>query len=130
MSNHPHYQYPQTAPGTYPVNKASSYVYSSRAYLNSGVFGAIVGGTSVLAINLHKVQENQMTLKHAITDSLAKGAGAGVATAAGAAVASSVGGGLMSFVFLAATATGVGYLLNSVGKSVSEKAVNSQKESS
>lgn len=71
-----------------------------------------------------------MTLKHAITDSLAKGAGAGVATAAGAAVASSVGGGLMSFVFLAATATGVGYLLNSVGKSVSEKAVSSQKESS
>jgi hypothetical protein len=72
-----------------------------------------------------------MTMKEAITNSLAKGAGAGVATATGAAVASAVrAGAFVSLALMVATATGVGYVLYSVGKSVSQKTVSASEKPS
>lgn len=116
MTKHPSFQQYQTL-------TPSTRVYPNTV-MNAGLFGAIVGGTASLALNLHKVQDDSMTMKQAFVDSLAKGAGAGVATAAGAAVATSARfGSFASFVLLVATATGVGYVLNSVGNSVSEKGV-------
>ena len=129
MSNHPQKHYPQTAPGVYPAYRTPSYAYPSKLYLNAGVVGLIVGGTSALAVNLHKVQDKQMTSMEAATDSLAKGAAAGVATATATAVASSItGGGFLSLALMVATATGVGYVINSVGKSVSEKVSGSSEK--
>ena len=120
MSHHP-------SPQQYQTVTPSTYLYPN-AVMNAGLFGAIVGGTASLALNLHKVRDDGMTTKQAFIDSLAKGAGAGVATAAGTAVATSARfGSFASFALLVATATGVGYVLNSVGKSVSEKAVTVSK---
>ncbi len=132
MSNHPHNHYPQHTQATYPAYRTQpAYVYSNKAYLNAGVVGAIVGGSSALAVNLHRVQEKEITAMEAFTDSLAKGAGAGVATATATAVASSLGSrGFMSLALMVATATGVGYILTSIGKSVSEKVVSSSEKSS
>ncbi len=131
MSNHPHPHNLQTTPASYHVYKSSTRPYSGTTLLNAGIFGTIVGGTAALGMNLHKVRDNEMTAKEAVIDSLAKGAGAGVATAAATAVASSAGGGgLLSLAFMVATATGVGYVLHSVGKSVSEKVVSTSEKSS
>ena len=125
MPHHPHHQYAQPTQHAYPVYRAPTYVSSSRTLLTAGVVGTVVGGTSALAANLHKVQDKQMTTKEAVANSLATGAGAGVATATGVAVASAVrAGGFVSLALMAATATGVGYLLYLIGKSVSEKAVS------
>ncbi len=130
MSSHMHY--PQTLQQnvqpvrTYPAG--GSYLTSNYA-VSAGIFGTVVGGTAALAANLHKVQDDRMTMKQAFVDSLAKGAGAGVATAAAAGVASSFRtSGFTSFVLMAATATGVGYVLNSMGKSVSEKNAGASKK--
>lgn len=130
MPTYPSHHHPQSVPAAYPVYKTPSYVYPN-VLVTTGILGTVVGGTAVLATNLHKVQDNQMTMKQAVVDSLAKGAGAGVATAAAAAVASAVrGGAILSLALMVATATGVGYVLNSVGKSVSEKAVGSSEKKS
>ena len=128
MTSHSHY-YPQNLQQTrtYPAT-TSSYPAPNYA-MAAGVFGTVVGGTAALAANLHKVQDDQLTMKQAFVDSLAKGAGAGVATAAATAVVSTFRfGSITSLLVMAATATGVGYVLNSVGKSVSEKsAVDAKK---
>ncbi len=119
------YQQNATQTRTYPV--AGTYPATHYA-LPAGLFGTMVGGTAALAANLHKVRENEMTMGRAFVDSLAKGAGAGVATAAAAGVVSSFRtSGLTSVVLMAATATGVGYILNSVGKTVSEKTAEGSK---
>lgn len=101
----------------YPVRTTQTALQPS-AVLVSGMFGMVVGGSTVMAMNLHRVQDNRMTMGQAVADSLAKGAGAGVATACAVAVARSIGGShLLNFAVLLATATGVGYLINYVGKS-------------
>lgn len=111
---------------TYPAT--GTYLVPSNYAMNAGIFGTVVGGTAALAANLHKVQDDEMTMKQAFVDSLAKGAGAGVATAAAAGVVSTFRtSGFTSLVLMAATATGVGYVLNSVGKSVSKDAKNDSK---
>ncbi len=98
--------------------------------LTAGVIGTVVGGTTALAVNLHKVQDKQITMKEAVAKSLATGAGAGVATATAAGVALAVhAGAFVSLALMVATATGVGYVLQSVGKSVSEKAVSNSEKS-
>ncbi|MEZ4528777.1 MAG: hypothetical protein R2941_22930 [Desulfobacterales bacterium] len=109
---------------TYPVYKyqtASPTLPSSRYVLNAGILGTIVGGSAALGVNLHKVRKKEMTVEQAVSNSIAKGAGAGVATAVGAAAASAVSGGLLSVAVMAAAASSVVYLLNSGGKSGSEK---------
>lgn len=105
----------------YPVKVHQTYVHPSYV-LTTGMFGMVVGSTTAMGVNLHRVQKEEMTLNEAFIDSLAKGAGAGVATAAAAATAGVVGSrGLVNLAVILSTATGVGYLLNSVGESVACK---------
>ncbi|CAN2042071.1 conserved hypothetical protein [Candidatus Magnetomoraceae bacterium gMMP-15] len=124
----PQYQYQTTLP-TYtqyqthvPLKQSrsvSTTSLNSQCILGAGILGTIVGGTSAMGANLHKVQDKEITMAQAAVDSLVKGAGAGVATAAGAGVASAVGGGsFLSLTFMVVAATGVNYVLNAVGKKV------------
>ena len=72
-----------------------------------------------------------MTMLQAGIDSLAKGAGAGVATAAGVAVAKAIGSGsLVTLLVMLGTATGVNYMLNAVGKTTAAKETSSKTEKS
>jgi len=147
MTSHPkyiHYNYPTPATPAYPVQTASYPVkptyhlartatpalYTS-AVLATGVIGAVAGGTAALAVNLHRVQDKQISMSQAAIDSLAKGAGAGVATATGIAVARAVGGGsLATLLVMVGAATGVGYMLNAVGRTTAAKAISSKAEKS
>ena len=120
MNRYPYYSY---YPAYYGTRTGLGAVDPARA-LAAGGMGFIVGGSAALGVNLHKVRANQMTLNEALIDSVAKGAGAGVATAAASAAASAVGGsGVVSFAVMAATATGVVYLLNSIGRHSTEDVV-------
>lgn len=113
------------------VYSTPSSSYHSKYILNAGILGTVVGGSAALGMNLHKVRSNEMTMEQALSNSLAKGAGAGVATAVGAAAASTISGGFMSVVVMAAAASSVVYLLNSMEKSGSEKVKSvSKKEES
>jgi hypothetical protein len=147
MTSHPkytHFNYPISATPAYPVHTASYPVkpayhlartttpalYTS-AVLATGVIGAVAGGTAALAVNLHRVQDKQIGMSQAAIDSLAKGAGAGVATATGIAVARAVGGGsLATLLVMVGAATGVGYMINAVGRTTAAKAVSSKAEKS
>lgn len=101
----------------YPVRTNQTTLQPSTV-LVSGMFGMVVGGSTAMAMNLHRVQDNRMTMGQAVADSLAKGAGAGVATACAVAAARSIGGShILNLAVLLATATGVGYLINYMGKS-------------
>lgn len=138
MSMHPAHQtsppsalqsriyYPAPA---YPVRTWASSAYPmSSAVISAGLLGTVIGGSTAMALDLHRIQEGRMTLSQAFTDSLAKGAGVGVATAAATAVARAVGGGpVLSLAVIIATATGVGYVLNSVGKSAAAKTAEDKK---
>ncbi len=87
------------------------------AVLNTGIFGTVVGSTAAMGINLHKVRDKEMTLGEATADSLAKGAGAGIAAAVATAAVQSLGGSrLTNWTVLLATATGVGYAINTLGR--------------
>jgi len=120
-----HYPYPAPTAYTYPARINPTYIQPS-AVLTTGMFGMVVGGTAAMAVNLHRMQDNTMSMGQALTDSLVKGAGAGVATATATAAARAMGGsGLTNLVVLLATATGVGYVLNSVGKSAIAKSSTS-----
>ena len=149
MTTHPtHINQNLSAPAApaYPVHQAASYYPATPTYhlartttpalyptavLATGVIGAVAGSSAAMAVNLHRVQDNQMTMLQAGIDSLAKGAGAGVATAAGVAIAKAVGGGsLATLLVMLGTATGVGYMLNAVGKTTAAKAISSKAEKS
>jgi hypothetical protein len=111
MNRYPYYSY---YPAYYGTRTGLGAVDPARA-LAAGGMGFIVGGSAALGVNL---------LNEALIDSVAKGAGAGVATAAASAAASAVGGsGVVSFAVMAATATGVVYLLNSIGRHSAEDVV-------
>lgn len=103
---------------TYPTYSSPS---SSRYLLKAGLLGTIVGASAALGVNFHKVRNDEMTVEQAVSNSLAKGAGVGVATAVGAAAASVVTGSVLSAVVMAGAASSVIYLINSVGKSSPEK---------
>lgn len=123
MDGYPYHTYQSHYPTNY-ATRAGIGPLDPHRILAAGGFGFMVGGTAALGVNLHKVQANQMTLNQALIDSVAKGAGAGVATAAASAAASAVGGsGMLSFAVMAATATGVIYLLNSIGKRAADEVV-------
>jgi len=147
MTSHPkyiHYNYPTATTPVYPAKTASYPVkptyhparttapsFYTSAVLTTGVIGAVAGGAAAMAVNLHRVQDNQMTMSQAAIDSLAKGAGAGVATAAGIALAGAVGGGgLATLLVMVGAATGVGYMLNAVERTTAAKAVSSKAEKS
>lgn len=123
MNRYPSQGYPGHYPAYYTPRTPAGAIDASRV-LSAGGFGFVVGGSAALGVNLHKVRANQMTLNEALVDTVAKGAGAGVATAAATAAASAVGGtGIASFAVMAATATGVIYVLNSIGKTTTENVV-------
>lgn len=122
--------YPVQQP-TYHLARTTTPALYPTAVLATGVIGAVAGSSVAMAVNLHRVQDNQMTMLQAGIDSLAKGAGAGVATAAGVAVAKAVSGGsLVTLLVMLGTATGVGYMLNAVGKTTAAKATSSKAEKS
>jgi hypothetical protein len=105
-----------------PAARSQVYYAAPSAVLNTGMFGMVVGATVVLGANLHRVGDDGMTMGEALTDSLVKGAGAGVATAAAVAAARAAGGsGLVNLVVLLGTATGVSYLLHTVGRPAAVK---------
>ncbi len=123
--SHPYYSYYPTYYGT---GTGLGPIDASRALAAAGT-GFVVGASAALGVNLHRVKANQMTLNEALVDTVAKGAGAGVATAAASAAASAVGGsGLTKFAVMLATATGVIYVLNSIGKQASDEVVVSPKK--
>lgn len=106
------YHYPQQFYSNYPTG-----YFNSRLALSTGFFGAIVGFTMTMGNNIHKVQSQQMSWLEATVDSVVKGGMAGVATFAGSSVAQLTGSrGLIPLILMAATATGVGYLISYVGK--------------
>ena len=123
MNQYPSQAYQRYYPTYYTHRPVVGPIDSSQALAAAGM-GFVVGGSAALGVNLHKVRGNKMTLSEALVDTLAKGAGAGVATAAGSAIASSLGGtGMTRFALMAATATGVIYLLNSIGKQAMDQVV-------
>jgi hypothetical protein len=86
----------------------------SRATLNVGGFGALVGGAATAAQVIPKVKKNEMSAQDATREVLKEAAGTGLATAAGAAVVGSVGmGGILSLLAMFGVATGAKYLWNS-----------------
>jgi len=119
-----------TAQPNYPVRSYAYPVVTPAALMASGLFGMVIGTSSALAENLHHVQDDKMTLAQAAVDSLAKGAGTGVATAVAVGVARSIGGGAFTTLAVTlATATGVGYVLNAVGKRTTKTISASEKKS-
>jgi len=98
----------------YPVSTLS---IRPTAVLNTGIFGTVIGSTVAMGLNLHKVQSEEMSISEALTDSLAKGAGAGLAAATATAAAQAIGGGrVTNWAVMLATATGVGYAINMLGR--------------
>ncbi|OEU73000.1 MAG: hypothetical protein BA864_07115 [Desulfuromonadales bacterium C00003093] len=112
----------------YPTRTAAPSLYPS-AILATGLLGAVATGAAALAVDLHRVQDEQISMSQAVADSLLKGAGGGVAVAAATAAARSVGGGgLINLAVMVATATGVGFLLTTAGRSAAAKAAASKPE--
>lgn len=129
MNHYPSHASRSYYPSYYPHRTALGPIDATRALAAAGT-GFVVGGSAALGVNLHKVRANQMTLNEALVDTVAKGAGAGVATAAATAAASAVGGtGFVKFAVMFATATGVIYLLNSIGKQATGEVVVPAKSS-
>jgi len=86
----------------------------SRASLNLGVIGALVGGAAAAAKAIPEVKGSRMSGGQATREVLKEAAGSGLSTAAGAAMAGALGlGGALSLVAMFGVATGVKYLWNS-----------------
>lgn len=94
-------------------NQQATYLPASAHIVSAGIFGMIVAGTGAMGANLHKVQDGSMSFGDALSNSLVRGAAAGIATAAASATTSSLTrGGLFGLGVTIATATGVSYLIN------------------
>lgn len=107
-------QTPVSYDNHYPATRST---LQPSAVLNTGIFGGVVGATAALGLNLHKVQNKELTMSEAVADSVAKGAGTGIAAATATAAVQTIGGGrTTSWLVLLATATGVGYAINTIGK--------------
>ncbi|PID76573.1 MAG: hypothetical protein CSB24_05890 [Deltaproteobacteria bacterium] len=105
-------QYVQQVPSQYQQTTYDTKLISSET-LAAGVFGVVVASTRVLGANLHKVQDGDMGMGEAVTDSLVKGAAGGLAAATATAAASTLtSGGFAGLAVTLATATGVSYLLS------------------
>ncbi len=81
--------------------------------INAGAMGMVIVGTGTLGANLHKVNDNEMSVKEAVVDSVGKGAMGAVAAAGATYTASSLtAGGLFGLAVTIAAGTGISYLLN------------------
>lgn len=97
-------QYPKHLPAQSPAPVSAA---------SAGLLGLIVGATGAMGSNLHKVNQGEMTMGRATTNSLVTGAKAGLATfAATTASRALTDGGAVGLAVTLATATGVMYLLN------------------
>lgn len=103
-------QYP---PAAYSVHTPVTSNTLSSQTLSAGLFGLIVVGTGTLGANLHRVQDGEMGMGDAVSNSLAKGAVGGVAAAGATAAAKGfTTGGAIGLAVTLAVGTGVSYLLN------------------
>ncbi len=108
---HQYAVYPQQVPMQPPQQQLVNPVASQA--LSVGVLGLIVVSTGTMGANLRKVEEGEMSMGEAVSNSLAKGAAGGIAAAtATAASATLTSGGLAGLAVTLATATGVSYLLS------------------
>lgn len=118
LSAQQRYRYYPTAPGMASWQAGSmvrpaDLPLGTSQLLSAGLFGMIVAGTGTMGANLHRVQQGEMSLGEALSESLVRGAAAGVATAAASAAANFLTrGGLLGLGVTLATATGVSYLIN------------------
>jgi uncharacterized membrane protein (DUF4010 family) len=118
-------QTPHSESVHYPVSRTS---IQPNVVLNTGIFGTVVGSTAAMGANLHRVRNNELSMSEALADSLAKGAGAGIAAATATAAVQAVGGGRVTgWIVLLAAATGVGYVINTVGKKAAAETGKSKK---
>lgn len=102
----------QTVP-TYPTSPLPVASNATSQALSVGVLGLIVVGTGTLGANLHRVQDGDMSMSEAVTNSLAKGAAGGVAAAGATAASTSfTTGGALGLAVTVAVGTGISYLLN------------------
>ncbi len=99
-------QQPQTAPLEAPSSPLTEAI-------SAGAMGLVIAGTGALGANLHRVNDGEMGMGEAITDSIGKGA-VGAAAAAGATYTASTltAGGLLGLAVTVAAGTGISYLLN------------------
>ncbi len=103
-------QQPPTAMPT--VQQPQSASPLSEAF-TAGAMGMVIVGTGAMGANLHKVNNGEMEIGEAITDSLGKGA-AGAVAAAGAtySAAALTTGGILGLAVTVAAGTGISYLLS------------------
>lgn len=81
--------------------------------VSAGIFGMIVVSTGAMGSNLHKVENDEMSMSDAVKDSLVKGAAGGVVAAGGTAAATALtSGGFLGLGVSLAAATGISYLLS------------------
>jgi hypothetical protein len=105
--------YTQQLPTTYPTSPLPVASNATSQALSVGVLGLIVVGTGTLGANLHRVQDGDMSMSEAVTNSLAKGAAGGVAAAGATAASTSfTTGGALGLAVTVAVGTGISYLLN------------------
>jgi len=103
----------QTVPTGYPTSPLPVASNVTSQALSVGVLGLIVVGTGTLGANLHRVQDGDMSMSEAVTNSLAKGAAGGVAAAGATAASTSfTTGGALGLAVTVAVGTGISYLLN------------------
>lgn len=85
----------------------------SAEVVAAGVMGLIVAGTGTMGANLHKVEDGDMSMGEAVSNSMVRGAAGGVAAATATAAATTLtAGGLTGLAVTLAAATGVSYLLS------------------
>ena len=100
--------YPQYAAAT-PAKVTTAVTSQAIAV---GTLGLIIVGTGAMGTNLHKVQDGEMGMGEAVSDSLVKGAAGGIAAASATAAATTLtSGGITGLAVTLATATSVSYLL-------------------
>lgn len=97
-------QYPVTTPLAQPVVANA---------LSAGLLGLIVVGTGTMGVNLHRVQDGEMSMSEALSNSLTRGAAGGAAAAgATAAAATLTSGGLVGLAVTLVAGTGISYMLS------------------
>jgi len=133
MSSHYEYagQYPVQGglaqPGTpvpYYHSHSTSYasVPNAGALWEAGKFGAVVGLCGAGAVNLHRLQADELSRREATIDTLRTGVAAGVATAAATLVASQFRGSVLPLLATLATGTALMYAFTARGQAAGEQA--------
>ncbi|PIE73627.1 MAG: hypothetical protein CSA20_02135 [Deltaproteobacteria bacterium] len=87
--------------------------FPAAPIVSAGIFGLIVAGTGAMGSNLHRVENGEIGMGEAISDSLVRGAAGGAAAAGATAAATTLtSGGILGLAVTLATATGISYILS------------------